>query len=89
MPTLYGFAYHDKALAFLRSLDKKLRRQVVKKIQKLSANPTPKGFKPLKGIEDGGDKVYRVRSGDFRILYVFRNPTILILDIDNRKDIYR
>jgi mRNA interferase RelE/StbE len=87
--TLYGFAYHDKALAFLQSLEKKLRRQIVKHIEKLAGNPTPKGFKPLKGVMDGSDKVYRVRSGDYRILYVIRNPTIVILDIDNRKDVYR
>lgn len=89
MGTLYGFAYHDKALAFLQLLEKKLRRQIVKHIQVLAANPTPQGSKSLKGIKDGKDSVYRVRSGDYRILYAIRNPVIVILDIDNRKDVYK
>ena len=35
--------------------------------------------------------MYRERSGDYRILYVVRsNPAeVMILDIDNRKDVYR
>jgi len=87
--TLYGFAYHDKALEFLQSLGKKLRRQIANRIQKLAANPTPKGYKILKGVKDGTDSIYRIRQGDHRILYVIRNPVIVILDIDNRKDVYR
>lgn len=34
---------------------------------------------------------YRVRVGDYRILYTvdFKKRVILILDIDNRKDVYK
>jgi mRNA-degrading endonuclease RelE of RelBE toxin-antitoxin system len=30
-----------------------------------------------------------VRSGDYRILYVVRGMIVCVLDIDNRKDVYR
>lgn len=42
-------------------------------------------------MRDGEDQVYRVRSGDYRILYVVRgNPhQIVVLDIDHRRDVYR
>lgn len=89
MGTLYGFAYHDKALAFLQSLEKKLRRQVANHVKKLAADPRPKGSKMLKNVKEENDNVYRIRSGDYRILYIIKNPNIVILDIDNRKDVYR
>jgi hypothetical protein len=33
--------------------------------------------------------VYRIRHGDYRILYSVRPVIIVILDIDHRKDVYR
>ena len=87
---VYDFAYSDKALAFLESLkDVKLRRQIVTRIEALAKDPTPRGAKPLKGMADSGDRVYRVRQGKHRILYAVRNPIIVILDIDHRKGVYR
>ena len=91
MPYL-GFAFTDRALDFIETLPPKVRKQVVKKAKELLANPFPQGSKKLKGIEtDDGEPVYRERSGDYRILYVVRsNPSVvLIIDIDNRKDVYR
>lgn len=90
MAALYGFAYHRHAIAFLRSLkDAKLRRQIVKKINALAKDPLPRGCAPVKDVEDGGDPVYRIKQGKHRILYVVRDLSIVILDIDHRKDIYR
>ena len=87
--TLYGFAYSKKALANLKNLQKRERRQVINKIQALAAEPHPPGSKLVIGAKDGGDPVYRVRSGDFRILYVVKKVIISVLDIDHRKDVYR
>ena len=90
MPTsYYGFAYDRGCLDFLKTLDKKLRRQIVTKIQQLAADPHPAGCKCLQGTTDGEERVYRIRSGDYRILYVVREPIVCVLDIDHRKDVYR
>jgi mRNA interferase RelE/StbE len=92
MSTLYGFAYTDAALEFLEgSVQAKFRGQVKRKIQKLALDPNPPGCKKMDGYGDGEECVYRIRSGDYRILYVVRsNPDeIVVLDIDHRKDIYR
>jgi len=40
-------------------------------------------------MKDGEERVYRVRSGDYRILYCVRGIIVVVLDIDNRKDVYR
>ena len=37
----------------------------------------------------GAEPVYRVRQGDYRILYVVREIEVIVLDIDHRKDVYR
>jgi mRNA-degrading endonuclease RelE of RelBE toxin-antitoxin system len=52
-------------------------------------NPTPPGCKRLIGVMDGDCPVYRVRQGDYRILYSVRPIIIVILDIGHRKDVYR
>ncbi len=67
----------------------KLRRQLRRKIEMLAVGPTPPTCKQLHGVMDGENPVYRIRSGDYRILYSVRGIIIVILDIANRKDVYR
>jgi mRNA interferase RelE/StbE len=85
----YEFAYNRCCIDFLKTLQKKVRKQIVEKITKLDGDPYPPTTKALQGMSDGDGSVYRIRSGDYRILYVVRGETICILDIDHRKDVYR
>lgn len=90
MSVLYGFAFSEAALNFLETVvPTKIRGQIKRRIEALAANPTPPGSKKLHGVLDGEYPVYRVRQGDYRILYSVRPVIIVILDIDNRKDVYR
>ena len=89
---LVGFAFTAAALKYLANLPSKLRRQVTRKARALQLNPHPNGSKKLQGMTTAtGEPIYRERSGDYRILYVVRtNPgEVIILDIDDRKDVYR
>jgi len=58
----------------------------------LSQEPKPPGCKLVRGMVDEGEPVYRIRQGDYRALYVVREPlvkpAVVILDIDHRKDVY-
>lgn len=89
MSPYYGFAYDQHCLTYLKTLEKKLRRQIVTKIQQLAANPHPATAKVVQGMADGAERVYRIRSGDYRILYCVRGVIVCVLDIDHRKDVYR
>ncbi len=90
MANLYGFAYTKTALAYLEAtIPIKINGQIKRRIEKLAANPTPNGCKKLIGVTDGEYPVYRVRQGDYRILYSVRPIYIVILDIAHRKDVYR
>lgn len=90
MALLYGFAYTEAALKYLETtVPTKIRGQIKRRIEALAANPTPPGSKKLTGVADGENPVYRVRQGDYRILYSVRPIIIVILDIGHRKDVYR
>ena len=86
---LFGFAIGPAAAAFLDQLPAgKVRRQITRKARALATDPHPQGCKKLKGITSGTDSVWRVRSGDYRILYVVRSAEVIVIDIDHRKDVY-
>jgi mRNA-degrading endonuclease RelE of RelBE toxin-antitoxin system len=89
MAKYYGFAYAPKALDYLKTIPKKTRKQIVNKIQMLAADPHPPTAKLLQETKDDPERVYRIRSGDYRILYVVRGIIVCILDIDHRKDVYK
>jgi mRNA interferase RelE/StbE len=92
MAALYGFAYAERALHVLETITPpKLRAQMKRRIGLLASNPTPPGSKKLHSITDGEYPIYRVRQGDYRILYSVRNnpSQIVVLDIGHRKDIYK
>jgi mRNA-degrading endonuclease RelE of RelBE toxin-antitoxin system len=89
MARYYGFAYHKYCLDYLKTLPPKIRKQIIAKIQKLAANPHPPTAKLVQGMMEGEERVWRERSGDYRILYVVRDVIVVVIDIDHRKDVYR
>jgi mRNA interferase RelE/StbE len=64
----------------------KTRDRIIAQILSLKENPRPFGYKKLAGYD-----WYRIRSGDYRMLYVVDDgkKTIEVLSVGNRKDIYR
>lgn len=73
----------QKALAQLPADDYNRVRNAIKQ---LSANPRPPGCRKLTG-RDG----WRIRVGDYRVIYEIEDSSqqVTILDIGNRRDIYR
>jgi mRNA interferase RelE/StbE len=70
---------------------RKLRREdqlrVLRAIQPLATEPTPPGSRKIRGYDD----VYRIRVGNYRVLYhvAGRRLLIIILKIGHRREIYR
>jgi len=62
------------------------REKIHKQILSLEDNPRPFGCKKLKETE-----YYRLRSGDYRIIYSITDKikAIKVLSIAHRKDVYR
>jgi len=77
-----------------RSAEKDLRRveksrvpSIIEKIDALGDNPRPKGSRKLAGSECS----YRIRSGDYRIVYTV-DDGVRIVEVGrvrHRKDVYR
>jgi len=61
--------------------------RLVQLLLKLESNPRPDGCKKLTGTNNS----YRIRSGDYRIVYsIFDDVLIVdIIKIGHRKEIYR
>lgn len=87
---LWGLAFGPAATAFLNDMPPgKIRRQITKKARALITNTHPSGCKKLQERTHGDEDVWRIRSGDYRILYVIRETAVLVIDIGHRRDVYR
>ena len=78
--------FGTKALKFLSKLEKVSKERVFKRIKELGGDPFPSDVKKLKGDKD----VYRIRVGDFRVLYriIPEYEIILINRLDKRSRVY-
>jgi mRNA interferase RelE/StbE len=70
----------------LDDLPKKQRKRLISEIRLLVDEPRPSSVKKLKGY----DKTYRIRVGDYRIIYKIEDQEklILVLSSIHRKDAY-
>jgi mRNA interferase RelE/StbE len=70
----------------LEALPEKDRRRTATKIQRLARDPRPAGAEKLSGQDR-----YRLRQGDYRILYSIDNASaaVVIVKIGHRRDVYR
>jgi mRNA interferase RelE/StbE len=71
----------------LLDLPRKAQERLGARINALAQNPRPRGFKKLKGE----DNQYRIRVGDYRVIYsIFDDRLlVLVLRISDRKSVYR
>ena len=72
----------------LRFKDKTLIKRIFKKIEELKEEPFPSDA--VRVEEYKKDKVFRVRVGDYRILYYvdYEKSLIAIINIDKRSKVY-
>lgn len=82
---LYSIYLKKSAIKALEKIDEPYYSNIKEAIYNLSNNPRPSGCKKLKG-RDG----YRVRVGDYRIIYDIFDSTLIIevVNIGHRKNIY-
>ena len=82
----YRITIKKSAAKELEDIPKKELRKIVKRIQSLAQNARPQGSQKLSGKEQ-----YRVRQGDYRIVYSIEDKEgiIDIVKIGHRREIYR
>ena len=72
---------------FIRKQTRKTQIQLVSVLRQLQKDPRPKQAKKLAGMND----LYRIRVGDYRIVYTikYKKLLILVVRIAHRKEVYR
>jgi mRNA interferase RelE/StbE len=77
----------QRAKRMLRRLPKPLKQRLAQTFDDLAHNPRPPGCKKL----SGGDQLYRVRVGDWRVIYAIEDEQliVLIITLGPRQDVYR
>jgi mRNA interferase RelE/StbE len=79
----YQIFYEKEALKELDKLEPSISRRIIKKIDEMSENPPSCDIKKLKASND-----YRLRVGDYRIIFIFERNLIKIIKIGHRQQIY-
>ena len=84
---VYRIEFKPSAARELESLPRDAQRRIARVIDGLATTPRPSTAKKLTGAAD----LYRLRAGDYRIIYQIRDSVLLVLvvKIGNRKDVYR
>lgn len=78
---MFQISYSKRAVKFLKRQDVTTQKRIISAISKL---PLEGDIKKLQGI-DG----YRLRIGNFRVLFNINGIIIDIIDIGNRGQIYK
>jgi mRNA interferase RelE/StbE len=77
--------WNEAAIKDLANLDKPVAQRILKKINWLSENVERVTPEPLIGQLKG---TYKLRIGDWRVIYTMEGQTLVIQFIGHRRDIY-
>lgn len=82
----YSIQIKRSAAKELEQIPEQSRRQIVKRIAALENNPRPAGVEKLTG-----EDLYRIRQGDYRVVYSIADNVliVLVIRIGHRRDVYR
>ena len=87
MPGGYDVQIRPSARREMESLREPTFGRVALAIRELSSNPRPRGARKLAAA----DSDYRLRVGDYRVLYevIDEDKTVLVYRIRHRRDAYK
>ena len=82
----YRLLIKPSAAKELEALPRKDRHRIVARIRSLAGTPRPHGCEKL-----SGQSLYRVRQGNYRVLYSVADddPRVVVIKIGHRSEVYR
>lgn len=82
----YAVEFTASAARDIRKLDPPIRRRILDAIERLADEPRPSGCKKLAGF----DEAWRVRIGDYRVLYEVSDGIVLVtvFKVGHRRAVY-
>lgn len=83
----YSIRFDSRTRKTLERLPDDLHGRILRKLESLQQDPRPFGVEKLTGPED----LYRVRVGDWRIVYAIRDREliVIVIRIGHRREVYR
>ncbi len=83
----YRVEFSPGARRMLGSLSRALQIRLAERIDALALQPRPHGSKKM----TWGNDIYRIRVGDYRIVYQIHGNVflVLVLRIGHRREVYR
>ncbi len=84
----FSVQFGPQPIKFIKKLDTQTKERIKKKLLKLKEDPFPSETERVEGHKR--EKVFRVRIGDYRILYLVRyeDKLIFISKVDKRDHVY-
>jgi mRNA interferase RelE/StbE len=82
----YRIVFKKSVAKDLHPIPQKDIQRILKRIDGLIEDPRPTGVEKL-----SGDEKYRIRQGNYRILYMIEDEiiTVTIVKVGHRRDVYR
>ena len=83
---MFSLVFSNQSEKFLKNCDKSLKDRIFKKFKELKIEPVPHNAVSIVGEE----RTFRIRIGDYRVLYEIKweENEILIAVIDKRSKVY-
>ncbi len=83
---MFSLGFSSHARKFFKKADKDLCRRILDKIEKLRNEPVPHNAKSI----EGSPGMFRIRVGDYRVLYEIYNAEnlVVIVNVDKRSCVY-
>ncbi len=83
----YSVGWKSSAERDLRALDRRFTKTIVEAVETLAENPFPPKSRKLQGVESS----FRLRVGDFRVIYQVdtAGKSVTIFHVRHRKEAYR
>lgn len=83
---MYSYEFKSKAFKQLKKLDRSIQKKIVKKLDYLSKQEILVNSKRLVDPKIG---TYRLRIGDYRVVFDLEGKMITVLLVGDRKEIYK
>jgi mRNA interferase RelE/StbE len=82
----FNIEWKSSAARELKKLDRDTLQKVLRVVESLGVEPRPPGVKKLAGAEH----TYRIRRGDYRIVYSIHDKMLLVevIRIGHRSNVY-
>lgn len=80
---MFKVIWDEKAYEALSKLEPIISKRIEKKVSELAENPYYKDIRKLRGMN-----AFRLRVGDYRVIFEIEKDIIMVLKIGHRRNIY-